>query len=273
MLCQTTNRVGTRSIAFFIIVHYCYTHTLNFYMRFVLSQFFEEIDYQQTSIGPISLRRRRELRLDVDVLEILLGDEHLMSDLFTASEIELATRGLAIIEQEDQLDVVVGGLGMGFTANAVLDDHRVKTLLIVEKLAPVVSWHRKGLIPLGRTLSQNPAVRFVEGDFFAMASSEWGFDPQVNCRKFDAILLDIDHSPYFHLAPSHASFYSHQGLTKLKGHLRPNGVFALWSNDLPDRIFVERLKSIFNYVEAVEINFHNPLQDCEVTQSVYLAKP
>ncbi len=68
-----------------------------------------------TSIGPISLRRRRELRLDVDVLEILLGDEHLMSDLFTASEIELATRGLAIIEQEDQLDVVVGGLGMGFS--------------------------------------------------------------------------------------------------------------------------------------------------------------
>ena len=45
-----------------------------------MSRFFEELDYQPTPIGPISLRRRRELRLDVDVLEIMLGDEHLMSD-------------------------------------------------------------------------------------------------------------------------------------------------------------------------------------------------
>ena len=54
---------------------------------------FEEIDYQQTTIGPISLRWRRELRLDVDVMEIILGDEHLMSDLFTTSEKALAHDG------------------------------------------------------------------------------------------------------------------------------------------------------------------------------------
>ena len=62
-----------------------------------MSRFFEELDYQPTAIGPISLRRRRELRLDVDVLEILLGDEHLMSDLFTTSEVALAEHGLGAI--------------------------------------------------------------------------------------------------------------------------------------------------------------------------------
>ena len=85
-----------------------------------MSRFFEELDYQPTPIGPISLRRRRELRLDVDVLEIMLGDEHLMSDLFTTSEIALAKYGLEAVTKEDPLAVVVCGLGMGFTAAAAL---------------------------------------------------------------------------------------------------------------------------------------------------------
>jgi len=59
------------------------------------------------------LRRRRELRLDVDVMEIILGDEHLMSDLFTTSEIALANEGLGAVKHQDPLSVVVGGLGMG----------------------------------------------------------------------------------------------------------------------------------------------------------------
>ena len=62
-----------------------------------MSRLFEQLDYQPMSIGPVSLRRRRELRLDVDVMEILLGDEHLMSDLFTMSEIPLAQKGLGAL--------------------------------------------------------------------------------------------------------------------------------------------------------------------------------
>ena len=67
-----------------------------------MSRFFEELDYQPTAIGPISLRRRRELRLNVDVLEIMLGDEHLMSDLFTTSEIALAKYGLDAVDKDGQ---------------------------------------------------------------------------------------------------------------------------------------------------------------------------
>ena len=91
-----------------------------------MSAFFEEIEYQPTPIGPISLHRRHDFRLKTDMLEIMLGDEHLMSDLFTTSEIALATLGLAYHREQDdngrQLDVVVGGLGLGYTADAVLCD-------------------------------------------------------------------------------------------------------------------------------------------------------
>ena len=59
-----------------------------------MSALFEELDYRATPIGALSLRRRRELRLGVDVFEIKLGEDYLMSSLFTASEIALARLGL-----------------------------------------------------------------------------------------------------------------------------------------------------------------------------------
>ncbi|MET0471181.1 MAG: spermidine synthase, partial [Xanthobacteraceae bacterium] len=68
---------------------------------------FEELHYRPTPIGALSLRRRRELKLGMDVFEIKLGDEFLMSSLFTASEIALARLGLAGLS-EPGLDVVVG---------------------------------------------------------------------------------------------------------------------------------------------------------------------
>ena len=92
---------------------------------------FEELDYRDTPIGGLSLRRRRELRLGVDVFEIKLGDEFLMSSLFTASEIALADLGLAGLPGSG-LNVVVGGLGLGYTAKAVLAHGNVASLVVVD---------------------------------------------------------------------------------------------------------------------------------------------
>lgn len=130
-----------------------------------MSLYFEELDYRPTPIGALSLRRRRELSLGVDVFEIKLGDEFLMSSLFTASEIALARLGLAELSGAN-LDVVVGGLGLGYTAQAVLEHKAVKSLLIVEALDAVIDWHEKGVLPLGPTLTADPRSRFVLGDFF-----------------------------------------------------------------------------------------------------------
>src|SRR5882757_4120557 len=105
-----------------------------------MSLYFEELDYRPTPIGALSLRRRRELSLGVDVFEIKLGDEYLMSSLFTASEIALALLGLADLSGGD-LAVVVGGLGLGYTAQAVLEHANVGSLIVVEALAAVIDWH------------------------------------------------------------------------------------------------------------------------------------
>ncbi len=236
-----------------------------------MSVYFEELDYRPTPIGALSLRRRREMSLGVDVIEIKLGDEYLMSSLFTASEIALARLGLEELPGED-LDVAVGGLGLGYTARAVLEHEAVASLTVIEALDAVIDWHETGLLPLGPELTGDARCRFVQGDFFALAASTEGLDPQQPSRQFDAILVDIDHSPDFLLDPGNAAFYQPDGLTKLCAHLKQGGVFGLWSNDQPDEGFTARLAEVFAEARAEPVIFHNPLQDREFTQTVYLAR-
>ena len=231
-----------------------------------MSVLFEELDYRETPIGGLSLRRRRELKLGVDVFEIKLGDEFLMSSLFTASEIALANLALAGLTG-DALDVVVGGLGLGYTAQAVLEHKTVGSLIVVDFLQAVIDWHRQGLVPLGAELIADARCRFLHGDFFALAASDHGFD---GGRLFDAVLVDIDHSPDALLDEGNAGFYSEAGLTRMARHLKPAGVFGLWSNEVPDAAFTARLGKVFADARAEEVTFHNPLQDKPFTQTVYL---
>ncbi|GAA2151491.1 hypothetical protein FHX52_0538 [Humibacillus xanthopallidus] len=234
-----------------------------------MSKRLEEIDWQHTSLGTISLRRRLEPTLQVDVYEVKLGDEFLMSSLFTVAEIELARLGLAAVGGA-ALDVLVGGLGLGYTAAAALEDDRVRSVTVVEALAPVISWHRRQLLPDTAELTTDPRTVLVEGDFFALSRGSTGFGPDAPAR-FHAVLLDIDHTPHHVLHPSHASFYTGDGLRELAARLHPGGVFALWSDDPPDEPFTALLAEVFDTATAHLVTFPNPLTGGTSSNSVYVA--
>jgi spermidine synthase len=233
-----------------------------------MSARFEELDWRPTPMGEISLRRRWDPALDAEVFEVKLGEEFLMSSAFTAGEVALARLGLAALSGTE-VDVVVGGLGLGYTAEQVLQDPRVRTLQVVEALAEVIEWHERGLLPLSPRLTSDPRCRLAQGDFFALAAT--GFDPADRARRFDAVLLDIDHSPRHLLHPRHAAFYRPEGLRDLAGRLHPGGVFALWSNDPPDEEFGAVLAEVFARHEAHVVEFDNPLQGRTATNTVYVA--
>jgi spermidine synthase len=235
-----------------------------------LSRRFEELDWRETPMGAISLRRRLDPALKVDVYEVKLDDEFLMSSLFTVAEIELARLGLAALPQTG-VDVVVGGLGLGYTARAVLEDPGVRSLTVVEALGEVIGWHQRDLLPFAGPVTSDPRSRLVHGDFFAMARGDSGFDPQAPGRRFHAVLLDVDHAPDHLLHPSHADFYTADGLRLLGRHLLPGGVFALWSNDPPDEGFGAVLGQVFATWKAHVVTFPNPLQDREASNTVYVA--
>ena len=232
---------------------------------------FEELDSQDTHMGELSLRRRRiRLLNDKEVYEIKLGQEYLMSSLFHEAEVALADMGLGCLDG-DGWDVVVGGLGLGYTAAAALKFKQLRRLIVVEALAPVIDWHKRGLVSQEIQLSTDSRCVFCHADFFSLARQH-GFDTAVPGRRFDAILLDIDHSPDFWLHPSHAGFYSEEGLRQLKSFLKPQGVFALWSNDPPADAFLNILSGVFTDVQGHSIQFDNPLQQSTSTSGVYVAR-
>ena len=231
---------------------------------------FEELAYCTTEMGELILRRRKHLSQDSDIYEIKLNGEFLMSSLFTEGETELARRGLAGLQGED-LGVVVGGLGLGYTALAALENRAVGSLLVVDRMQEVISWHEQGLVPAGKELSADPRCRFVHADFFALARGA-GFDPGAGGRTFDAILLDIDHSPRALLHPAHAWLYEREGLSRLASFLRPGGAFALWSNDPPDEEFADALEDVFAEAQTHTVSFYNPHQNRESANTVYVAR-
>ncbi len=236
-----------------------------------MSRDFEELDYHKTPLGELSLRRRRMLSLGgKEIYEVKLDDDFLMSSLFHEVEMALAHLGLAELGPA-RWDVVVGGLGLGYTAVAALEHREVASLLVIDALAPVIDWHRRGLVPLGPQLMGDPRSRLLQADFFARARSAEGFDPEQPGRRFHAVLLDIDHSPRLLLHPRHGAFYQPDGLRALARQLHPGGVFALWSDEAPEEDFLAQLDTAFATTRAHIVTFANPLLEGESASTVYVA--
>lgn len=232
---------------------------------------FEELAHEQTPMGELTLRRRYEPVVGRDVFEVKLGDEYLMSSLFTVAEEALSDLGLAAVPAgRDALDVVVGGLGLGCTAVAALRDARVATMTVVDALPAVIAWHERRLLPVSELLVDDERTRLVHADFFALMRAAPDAAGPLPV-PLDAILLDVDHSPTFTLDPSHADLYTVEGLRRLAAHLRPGGVFALWSDDPPEESFLEALRAVFARVEGHTVAFDNPITGGVSRNGVYVA--
>jgi spermidine synthase len=201
-----------------------------------------------------------------------------MSSLFTESEVQLARLGLSALKGDGddgvrKLDIVVGGLGLGYTAVAVLQDPSVRSLMVVEVMEPVIGWHRRGLVPLGTELTSDERCTLVHADFFDLAASERSsFDRAAPDSRVHAVLLDIDHSPSHWLNPANSAFYKTPALRNMADKLHPGGVFGLWSNDPPDREVTRLLDSVFVSSEFHTVTFANPYTGGESSNTVYLAR-
>lgn len=214
----------------------------------------EELDYQKTPLGELVLRRRRSPSVPDDwVYEVTLDHEMLMSSTVNVSERSLARLALQRWG-ERPCDVLVGGLGLGYTAVAALEHPNVQRVVVVELLAPVIAWHRHRMVPMAGTLIDDPRCCIVEGDFFAHVETEASTRPE----RYDVILLDIDHSPDCLLQDRHAAFYGAAGLRDLADCLRSGGIFGLWSAWRPSAEFLDALATVFPSVHYHEVGFFNP---------------
>lgn len=229
---------------------------------------FEELSFAPTRIGEISLRRRREPITGKQVYEVRLGEEYLMSSMFTVAEEAMADLALDWARLPGAR-VLVGGLGLGYTAVAALRHADVAAVDVVETLQPVIDWHQQELLPRSAELVRDPRTRLLLGDFFAMVSGEAPLEGVL--PAYEVVLLDIDHAPDYVLDQTHQGFYSSAGLTALRRLLTRGGVFALWSDHAPDEAFLASLGAVFGQSRAEVVSFANPLTGGTSRSTVYLA--
>jgi len=227
----------------------------------------EVLDRVPTPVGTLELRRRVE-EGGLDVLEITLAGGMLMSTLCSESEERLATAGLALHPGRD-LRVLVGGLGLGYTAATVLEDARVGSLVVKDRLPDVIRWMREGRLPLSERLNADPRLSIVEGDVYARLL---GPAPPP-AERWDLILVDVDHAPTDPLDDASFPFYRWHGQLRALEHLAPGGWLGIWSSE-DDDDFAEVLDEIYPETrrEYVRIR-HDMIEDgAEIEEVCFFAR-
>ena len=162
------------------------------------------------------------------------------------------------------LRVLVGGLGLGYTAYQLLQSPRAQHVEVIELLPEVVGFLRDGLVPLSPELLADPRFVVREDDVYAMLSAPAH-------ERWDLVLIDVDHSPAENLGADNQSFYTKAGLGRAKQHLAPRGILAVWSY-AEDSPFIDALRATFAVVETVPVSFRDDLVAEEHTDWLFVAR-
>ena len=229
-----------------------------------MAPLFEVLDLQDTALGELCLRRRELVsRPGIVITEVTLDQGFLMSSYHTESERRLAEFALEMHPGEG-LSILVGGLGLGYTAQAALASPRAARVEVVELLDPVIAWLDKGWLPTGEALAADSRLEVVQGDVYARLLGP----PE---EAADIILIDVDHAPDEPLDDSSAAFYTAEGLRAVARHLRPGGVLAVWSTD-PNPDFEATLRSVFGPIEVEVVRWWNDLIDVDKEDTLFAAR-
>ncbi len=212
---------------------------------------FEILAYEQTELGILCLRCRELLcEPGTMVTEVTLNHEFLMSSYLTASERALSEIAVQRHPGSD-LRVLVGGLGLGYTARAALESDRVATCEVVEFLPQVIGWLEQGLVPLSESLNADDRLRVVQGDIYRRLASP----PQ---QTFDLILIDVDHSPDENLGTANSNFYTADRLKLAQQHLAEGGILGVWSY-AESSPFADAMRDVFRDVRIEPVTVFNNL--------------
>ena len=224
----------------------------------------EILAYEESPLGPLCLRRRELLsQRGTFVTEVTLNHEFLMSSLYTDSERALAQTALQMHSGND-LQVLVGGLGLGYTAREAVLSQRVARVEVVELLPQVIDWLGRGLVPLSSELCGEQRLVVHQGDIYRRLAGP----PH---QQFDVILIDVDHSPEERLGNQNSSFYTTQGLLAARQHLTAGGVLAVWSYT-ESSPFSDALHKVFEQIHVEPISYDNQLIDQERTDWLFFAR-
>ena len=199
-----------------------------------MAQPWKTIDTISTDEGILELRQRGER----DFL-ITIGPQILMNSLSNRSEVVLGQLGCGHLKDTSNAQVLVGGLGMGFTLRAVLDSLPGSAAVVVAELnRTVLEWCRGPLAVLTGNAVSDPRVTVEIGDVARRIrmTAETGGEP-----RFDAIVLDLYRGPHAKTDQRDDPLYGSRAIENMRAALKPCGVVAVWG-EIYDENFDKRLK-------------------------------
>ncbi|MFI9762004.1 spermidine synthase [Streptomyces sp. NPDC051963] len=176
----------------------------------------EVLDRREGPHGEVVLRRHGEL------LQIIANGCFLMDTSDGRSERRLVDAALDALDERKRPNVLIAGLGVGFSLAHAAENPRWGRITVVEREPAVIGWHREGpLSALTAKALADPRTEIVESDVI----------PYVNeiSDTYDALCLDIDNGPDWTVTEGNGGLYSPTGLASCAGALRPSGVLAVWS--------------------------------------------
>ena len=176
---------------------------------------------------------------------IKLGTNELMNSRLSGSEAALATLAAKKIEAIKKPQLLIGGLGMGFTLRAALAVLGPKARITVAELVPaVIAWARGPMAEIFGDSLDDPRAKILSADVIEVIASK----PQA----FDAILLDVDNGPEGLIRKANDALYDAKGLKAIHRALKPGGVLAVWSSG-PHPAFSKRLRDAGFEVNEVAV--------------------
>jgi spermidine synthase len=176
---------------------------------------------------------------------IRLGQNELMTSRLSGSEEALATIACKRIQARSRPQLLIGGLGMGFTLRAALASLGMDAGIIVAELVPaIVAWARGPMAEVFGNSLADPRVSIRELDVGHLIRS--------GRSTFDAILLDVDNGPEGLTREGNDALYELAGLSAARAALRPGGILAVWSSG-PNPNFTRRLHKAGFEVEEVRV--------------------
>ncbi|MEU2791127.1 spermidine synthase [Streptomyces sp. NPDC007100] len=205
--------------------------------------------------GPLTLDRREGpygevvLRQRGEHFEIIANGCFLMDTSDGRSERLLVDAALAELAGGPAApEVLIGGLGVGFSLVRAVQEDRWGRITVVEREAAVIDWHRAGpLSAVSGAALADPRTDVVAADLVAYVREGAGG------RVFDALCLDIDNGPEWTVTEDNGGLYSPAGLAACRDLLRPGGVLAVWSAQ-PSAAFETALRNAgFTGVRTEEI--------------------
>jgi spermidine synthase len=218
-----------------------------------------EIARAESERGELVLRERRENGAP-SVLELRVNGLFVMDTFETTTEQALADAALDLVEEPR--DVLVGGLGLGFTMHRVLADTRVERCSVVELEPALVEWMRDGTVPHGPAMLADERANPVVADIAAAV----GEAPEAS---YDLVLLDVDNGPRNLVHQHNADLYEPPFLADVRRMLRPGGAVAIWSAD-PSPELEATLEQVFGNSETT--GFDVTLQDRDEKYWLHVAR-